>query len=167
MMQVRRRRLFTRQVTTDSSKISASHRHLGVEKSLGAIHRQFCVCEGAVVDTLTISAVAELPPGVAEGGETEQLAAAGAPLQVNDTDWLNPPTAAMLSEYCAVCPGVTVAEPDPPETTPKVKSCAAAKSPNAPTPLVVPTYTFPLAIVGVMNLLPVPNWSRAPAWLLL
>ena len=43
----------------------------------------------------------------------------------------------------------------------------AAKSPNAPTPFVVPTYTLPLAIVGVMNLLPVPNWSRVPAWLLL
>ena len=29
--------------------------------------------------------------------------------------------------------------------------------PKAPTPLVVPTYTLPLAIVGVTNLLLVPN----------
>jgi len=40
--------------------------------------------------------------------------------------------------------------------------------PNTPTLLIVPTYTLPFAMVGVMNLLPVPNWSRPPlAWLLL
>ncbi len=32
-----------------------------------------------------------------------------------------------------------------------------ASNPNTPTPFVVPTYTFPLAIVGVMNLFPAPN----------
>lgn len=40
--------------------------------------------------------------------------------------------------------------------------------PNTATPLVVPTNTLPFAIMGVMNLLPAPNWSRPPlAWLLL
>ena len=30
-------------------------------------------------------------------------------------------------------------------------------SPNTPTPLVVPTNTFPFAIIGVMNLFPAPK----------
>src|ERR1700680_4715154 len=42
---------------------------------------------------------------------------------------------------------------------------AGASIPNRATPFVVPTYTWPLAIVGVMNLLPAPNASRpAGAW---
>ena len=36
-------------------------------------------------------------------------------------------------------------------------------SPKTPTPFVVPTYTLPFAIVGVMNLFPLPKWSRPPA----
>ena len=32
------------------------------------------------------------------------------------------------------------------------------RSANTTTPVVVPTYTLPLAIIGVMNLLPI-NWS--------
>jgi hypothetical protein len=51
------------------------------------------------VETLTISAAAELPLGVVEEGEIEHVAPVGAPLQVNDTDWLNPPKAVMVSEY--------------------------------------------------------------------
>jgi hypothetical protein len=78
---------------------TASHNHLGAEGSSGPSHRNLWICEGAVVETLTISAVAELPPGVAEEGEIKQLAPAGTPLQVNNTDWLNPPKAVMLSEY--------------------------------------------------------------------
>ena len=33
-------------------------------------------------------------------------------------------------------------------------------NPNAATPLGVPTYTLPLAMVGTMNLFPAPKWSR-------
>ena len=33
----------------------------------------------------------------------------------------------------------------------------ADNNPNTPTPFVVPTYTLPLAIIGVMNLLPAPK----------
>ena len=41
-------------------------------------------------------------------------------------------------------------------------------NPNTPTLFVVPTNTLPFTTVGVMNLLPAPNWSRPPlAWLLL
>ena len=41
-------------------------------------------------------------------------------------------------------------------------------NPNTPTPLVVPTYTFPLTIMGVMNLLPAPKLSRPlAAWVVL
>ncbi len=40
--------------------------------------------------------------------------------------------------------------------------------PKTATPLGVPTKTLPFAIIGVMNLLPAPKWSRpALAWLLL
>jgi hypothetical protein len=35
-------------------------------------------------------------------------------------------------------------------------------NPNTATELVVPTNTLPPAMVGVMYLLPVPNWSRLP-----
>jgi hypothetical protein len=39
------------------------------------------------------------------------------------------------------------------------------RQPNAATPFVVPTYTRPLTMVGVMNLFPGPNASRpAAAW---
>src|SRR5271163_5010894 len=36
----------------------------------------------------------------------------------------------------------------------------SGNSPNTPTPFFVPTYTLPLAMVGVIYLLPSPNWSR-------
>lgn len=40
-------------------------------------------------------------------------------------------------------------------------------NPNTATPVCVPTYTLPFAIIGVMNLFPGPNWSRPfAAWLL-
>jgi hypothetical protein len=45
--------------------------------------------EGAVVVTLTVTLVAELP-GVTRLGETVQVASEGAPLQVKLTLWLNP-----------------------------------------------------------------------------
>jgi len=34
--------------------------------------------------------------------------------------------------------------------------------PNTATPVGVPTNTFPLVIMGVMNLFPGPKWSREP-----
>jgi len=55
----------------------------------------------------------------------------------------------------------------------RVSSCASAvagvgsrlygRRPNTATPLCVPTKTLPPAMVGVMNLLPAPKWSRPPA----
>jgi hypothetical protein len=92
-MAVRQRPSFIVEMRIDSSMTTAGHNHRGGEP------RKFSIAEGAVVLTLTISAVGELPPGVAEAGEIEQLAPAGAPLQVNETDWLNPPKAVMLREY--------------------------------------------------------------------
>ena|GEM_PF-2062248 len=41
------------------------------------------------------------------------------------------------------------------------------RNPNTATPFFAPTYTLPFAIIGVMNLLPAPNWSRPPASTLL
>src|SRR5882757_3636415 len=47
-------------------------------------------------------------------------------------------------------------------------ACRQCSNPNTATPVVVPTNTLPSAIVGAMNLLPVPKWSRPlAAWLLL
>jgi hypothetical protein len=51
--------------------------------------------EGAVVVTLTVTFVAELP-AVTEVGETVQVASEGAPLQVKLTLWLNPASPATL-----------------------------------------------------------------------
>jgi len=39
--------------------------------------------------------------------------------------------------------------------------------PKTATPFVVPTKNLPFTMVGVMNLLPAPNVSRDPDWLLL
>jgi hypothetical protein len=44
-----------------------------------------------------------------------------------------------------------------------VKNHCAGSNPKTATELVVPTNTLPSATVGVMYLLPVPNWSRFPA----
>ena len=41
---------------------------------------------------------------------------------------------------------------------------AGASEPNTATPLCVPTYTRPFAIIGVMNLLPVPNVHDPDCW---
>src|SRR5262249_34591092 len=44
---------------------------------------------------------------------------------------------------------------------------AYGSKPKIATPVGVPTKTSPLISSGVANLLPLPNWSRLPAWLLL
>jgi len=49
------------------------------------------LAEGAVVVTLTVILVAEVP-GVTGLGETVQVASEGAPVQVKLTLWLNPPS---------------------------------------------------------------------------
>jgi hypothetical protein len=77
--------------------------------------------EGAVVVTLTVTFVAELP-GVTGVGETVQVASEGAPVQVKLTLWLNPPSPAKLKVYAADCPGATVAEVGEPEAAVSVKS---------------------------------------------
>ena len=51
--------------------------------------------EGAVVVTLTVTFVAELP-AVTGFGETVQVASEGAPVQVKLTLWLNAPSPATL-----------------------------------------------------------------------
>jgi len=77
--------------------------------------------EGAVVVTLTVIFVAELP-GVNGLGETVQAASEGAPVQVKPTLWLNPPSPATLKVYVADCPGATVADVEEPEDATSVKS---------------------------------------------
>src|SRR5208337_248779 len=77
--------------------------------------------EGAVVVTLTVTFVAELP-GVNGLGETVQVASEGTPVQVKLTLALNPPSPATLKVYVADCPGATVAEVEEPDDAASVKS---------------------------------------------
>jgi hypothetical protein len=76
--------------------------------------------EGAVVVTLTVTFVAELP--TVTGFGTVQVAPEGAPVQVRLTLWLNPPSPAIVKVYVADCPGATVAEVEEPEGAASVKS---------------------------------------------
>ena len=55
----------------------------------GSGRERGALSEGAVVVTLTVTFVAELP-GVTGFGETVQVASEGAPVQVRLTLWLNP-----------------------------------------------------------------------------
>jgi hypothetical protein len=57
----------------------------------GSGRERGALTEGAVVVTLTVIFVAELP-GVTGLGETVQVASEGAPAQVKLTLWLNPPS---------------------------------------------------------------------------
>jgi hypothetical protein len=59
-------------------------------KAGGSGRERGAVSEGAVVVTLTVIFVAELP-AVTGFGETVQEASEGAPVQVKLTLWLNPP----------------------------------------------------------------------------
>jgi hypothetical protein len=56
----------------------------------GSCRERGALTEGAVVVTLTVMFVEELP-GVIELGEAVQVASEGAPVQVKPTLWLNPP----------------------------------------------------------------------------
>lgn len=64
--------------------------------------------ERAVVATLTVTATGLAPLNAAGLGETEQVEAVGAPLQVNETLPLNPFEPLRLSEKVAVCPAEMV-----------------------------------------------------------
>ena len=53
--------------------------------------------DGLVVETVTVTDAGMLPLGMTLLGETEQVDCAGAPLQLKDTAWLNPPTGLRFS----------------------------------------------------------------------
>src|SRR5579872_7062835 len=112
---------------------------INTNRIFGPPHRLQPANEAAAVETLTVSAVGELPLGMVDGGETAQLALAGAPLQLKETTWLNPARLATLSEYWAVCPGATVADAALPVPTLREKSAPELSRPKTPTPFVVPT----------------------------
>jgi hypothetical protein len=76
--------------------------------------------EGAVVVTVTVTFVAELP--AVTGFGTVQVASEGAPVQVRLTLWLNPHSPAIVKVYVADCPGATAAEVGEPEAAASVKS---------------------------------------------
>ncbi len=77
--------------------------------------------EGAVVGTVTVMVVGELPT-VAGFGETEQLDSAGFPEQEKATVPDNPPRPPVLKLKIAGWPGATVTEVVEPEDVVKVKS---------------------------------------------
>jgi len=87
----------------------------------GSGRKRGALTEAAVVVTLTVTFVAELP-GVNGLGETVQVASDGAPEQVKLMLWLNPPSPATLKVYVADCPGATAAEVEEPEAAASVKS---------------------------------------------
>jgi len=76
------------------------------------------LADGAVVVTLTVI----LLVGVAEFGETVQVASEGAPVQEKLTLWLNPSSAPRLNMNVAVWPGKTVCDDEDPEAIASVKS---------------------------------------------
>ena len=49
------------------------------------------VADGVVVETVTDTDAGMLPLGMTLLGETKQVDCTGAPLQLKDTVWLNPP----------------------------------------------------------------------------
>jgi hypothetical protein len=53
--------------------------------------------ERAVVVTVTVAVEAAEPFSVTDGGETVHVARDGAPAQVSETAWLNPPAGVTLS----------------------------------------------------------------------
>jgi hypothetical protein len=104
------------------------------------------IADGAVVVTVTVI----LLPGATEFGETVQVDSEGAPVQVDPTPWLNPPSLPTVSVYVAVCPGDTVSEDGVPEATASVKSW--------PVPLSATVCGLPDALSAMVN---VP--ARVPA----
>lgn len=62
----------------------------------------------AVVVSVTVAVFARLPFSVTEEGETEHIAAAGAPVQLHVTVWLNPPCGAADTVKFAVPPAAIV-----------------------------------------------------------
>jgi hypothetical protein len=86
----------------------------------GSRRKRGAPAEAAVVVTLTVIFVAELPAVTAFG--TVQVASEGAPVQVKLTLWLNPPSPAIVKVYVAACPGATAFEVTEPEAAASVKS---------------------------------------------
>jgi hypothetical protein len=87
----------------------------------GSGRERGALAEGAVVVTVTVTPVAELP-AVTGLGATVQVASEGAPVQVKLTLWLKPSSPATLKVYVAGFPGVTVAEGEELEATASLKS---------------------------------------------
>jgi hypothetical protein len=87
----------------------------------GSGRERGALTEGAVVVTLTVRFVAELPT-VTGFGETVQVASDGPPVQVKLTLSLSPPSPAALKVYVADCPGAAVTEVEEPDDAASVKS---------------------------------------------
>lgn len=79
--------------------------------------------EGAVVVTVTVIFVVELPGVTGFGVPTEHADSDGAPVQTRVTAWLNPPCPpATLILYVPDFPGARVSVVEVPEATANVKS---------------------------------------------
>lgn len=86
----------------------------------------------AVVATLTVTEVAELPVILTEAGtlQTGAGVTAGVMLQARFTVPLNEPAGVSARLNVAVCPAEIVDELEPPDPAPKVKSAAAVAVPE-------------------------------------
>src|SRR5580698_4200448 len=79
----------------------------------GPLGRGDRVAVAACVKTVTLTLTAADPFIATEVWLTEQVALAGAPLQLRVTDWLKPPCGETCNWKPADCPGATLLEPDP------------------------------------------------------
>lgn len=88
----------------------------------GKFRKNGVTVDRAVVETMTLKFTGVVPFKVTERGVTEQLAAAGAPLQARFTLVLRPEVPLIERLYVAVLPAETVAVVAPPGCTPTLKS---------------------------------------------
>jgi hypothetical protein len=99
----RLRRTFRRRTAAKEESVASINSHAthgtgsGLAVPGGTSRRWGLASERAVVVTVTVALAAFVPSGATEVGEMEQVAADGAPVQLNDTCQLKPPTGVTLS----------------------------------------------------------------------
>src|ERR1041385_3609642 len=103
---------------------------------------------------VSVDVWAELAKSTSAGWKL-QVRPAGTPGQLNATVPTNPRTGVTVMLKVVDPVEATVREAGEAATE---KSCG--NNPKTPTPFVVPTNTLPFAIIGVMNLFPLPKLSR-------
>ena len=118
---LRDRQLFTVQASAANIDVSANRPVRSGESGRTGGQGRGVLCEGAVVVTVTVILLAELP-AVSGFGKTVQVESAGAPVQVKVIAPVSPPSPLEDNVNTAGSPGETVLESDEPLDIVKVKS---------------------------------------------